>query len=531
MSSSPPGQISTPSSNFKSILDAALNQALSGYKKKTGKKLLDHPLATDLQRCDSVAAVLEVLQGQVSAFQQFKAGDQRLMKWISPVVDVLYTFSGTLGGVAGLAFPPAGVIFTGIGVLLSVAKDVRASHDALVELFERIESFFKRLGVYTQISLTTEMAGVLVKIMTEVLSILSIATKEVKRKRARIYFRRFLGRTDIEDALKRLDGLIQEEVRMAIAQTMNDAKNANDNIDKMKWDQIEQLVRKWFSPPDPSTNHNIACEVYHNVPPTWFFRAGVFKDWMSDGSLLWVHGKPGSGKSILCSAIIRHIMTLRDAGRATLAYFYFDFRDEEKQNVRNFVTSLLVQFSAYSKPCCDIINRLYLAHGKGAQQPSNSALTDCLKKMLTIASQHPIFIIVDALDECPDSGMPTPREAVLNLVKSLVRLQLPNLHICVTSRPEIDIQTKLKPLAVNTISLHDESRQKFVIANYVSSVVSSDEQMKQWRDEDKKLVVEELSERAEVSMGVLSTRDSAARGPTRRTRDSRETTEDTGRNI
>jgi hypothetical protein len=61
---------------------------------------------------------------------------------------------------------------------------VRASHDALVELFERIESFFRRLALYTQISLTTEMAGVLVTIMSEVLSILSIATKEVKRKRA-----------------------------------------------------------------------------------------------------------------------------------------------------------------------------------------------------------------------------------------------------------------------------------------------------------------------------------------------------------
>jgi hypothetical protein len=61
---------------------------------------------------------------------------------------------------------------------------VTASHDALVELFERIENFFKRLGVYTQVSLTTEMAEVFVKIVAEVLSILSIATKEVKRKRA-----------------------------------------------------------------------------------------------------------------------------------------------------------------------------------------------------------------------------------------------------------------------------------------------------------------------------------------------------------
>jgi hypothetical protein len=60
---------------------------------------------------------------------------------------------------------------------------VKASHDALVELFERIEGFFGRLALYTQVSFTTQMAGVLVKIVTEVLCILSIATKEVKRKR------------------------------------------------------------------------------------------------------------------------------------------------------------------------------------------------------------------------------------------------------------------------------------------------------------------------------------------------------------
>ena len=65
-----------------------------------------------------------------------------------------------------------------------MAKDIRASHAAIVDLFERIEGFFKRLEVYTQISLTTKMAEVLVKIVIELLSILSIATKEVKRRRA-----------------------------------------------------------------------------------------------------------------------------------------------------------------------------------------------------------------------------------------------------------------------------------------------------------------------------------------------------------
>ncbi len=192
-------------------------------------------------------------------------------------------------------------------------------------------------------------------------------------------------------------------------------------------------------------------------------------------------------------------MSLRDAGLASLAFFYFDFRDKDKkQDFRNFVTSLLVQLSAYSRPCCKIISHLYSTHGKGTRQPSDDALTDCLREMLSVASQQPIYIIVDALDECPNaSGMPTPREVVLDLLEDLVGLYLPNLHICVTSRPEIDITKVLEPLSHSAVSLHDESGQMMDISDYVSSVVYADRKMRSWRDEEKKLVVEELSNKAD----------------------------------
>ncbi|KAH9170912.1 hypothetical protein EDB89DRAFT_2184737 [Lactarius sanguifluus] len=212
--SSPSQILVTPSLSFKSMLDTALAE----YKEKTGNDLLAHWLADELRTCGSVDAVLDVLRDQAKAFGQ--SGDQKLMKWIDPLVHVLYTFSGALGDGVGLAFPPARVIFTGIGVLLAAAKNVRASHGAIVDLFERIESFFKRLEVYTQISLTTKMMEVLVKIVIELLTILSVATKEVKRRRAKLFARKLLGRADIEDALKRLDSLIQEEVQMAIAQIL-----------------------------------------------------------------------------------------------------------------------------------------------------------------------------------------------------------------------------------------------------------------------------------------------------------------------
>jgi hypothetical protein len=93
--------------------------------------------------------------------------------------------------------------------------------------------------------------------------------------------------------------------------------------------------------------------------------------------------------------------------------------------------------------------------------------------------------------------MPTPREDVLDLIENLVGLHLPNLHICITSRPEIDIQTSLEPLTSLCVSLHNQSGQTKDIVDYVSSVVHSDKKMRRWRDDDKRLVIETLSERAD----------------------------------
>lgn len=112
--------------------------------------------------------------------------------------------------------------------------------------------------------------------------------------------------------------------------------------------------------------------------------------------------------------------------------------------------------------------------------------------------QVPIYLIIDALDECPnDSGIPSSREKVLGLVRELVKLRYSNLRLFVTSRPEFDIRTVLEPLAAHHLSLHDESGQKLDIDLYVSSVVHSDKRMKKWRDDDKAMVIQKLTEKAD----------------------------------
>jgi hypothetical protein len=120
--------------------------------------------------------------------------------------------------------------------------------------------------------------------------------------------------------------------------------------------------------------------------------------------------------------------------------------------------------------------------------------------MLKVSEELPIYLIIDAIDECPNTtGMLSSRDQVLALVERFVALNLPNLHLCVTSRPEADIRTSLEPLTStsNTISLHDESGQKKDIVEFVMSVVRTDKNMQKWREEDKELVIKTLSEKAD----------------------------------
>ena len=199
------------------------------------------------------------------------------------------------------------------------------------------------------------------------------------------------------------------------------------------------------------------------------------------------------------STIIQAIKAMCKAGEASMGYFDFDFRDTSKQHGRDLVTSLLFQLSALSDPHCEILSHLYAAHDCGATQPSDEDLTTCLKEMLALSVQCPIYIIIDALDESPDTfGIPCPREQVLQLVKELVELRLPELHICVTSRPESDIRDILGPLTPLSISLQDQSGQKEDIMDYVRSVVDSDSEriMRRWTKEEKDLVIETLSKQA-----------------------------------
>ena len=189
---------------------------------------------------------------------------------------------------------------------------------------------------------------------------------------------------------------------------------------------------------------------------------------------------------------------MRKSGLASLAFFYCDFREDQKKDLRSLLSSLLVQFCHQSDSCCDVLSNLYLEHGNGSRQPNDESLLKCLKEILKLPGQPPVYLIIDALDECPIiSSVSPPRDKVLMLVGELIDSQIPNLRICVTSRPETDIKAFLDPLTLCSISLHDEIGQMEDIESYIQFVVNTDRMMRRWNQADKQLVVNMLTEKAD----------------------------------
>ena len=200
---------------------------------------------------------------------------------------------------------------------------------------------------------------------------------------------------------------------------------------------------------------------------------------------------------LVSSAIIENIRTVQKSGLASLAFFYCDFRDDQKKDKRGLLSSLLVQLCEQSDAYSTILSDFYVAHRRGSQYASDDELLGCLKEMLKLPGQAAVYITIDALDECPmTTGLPSPREEVLEVVEELVNSQIPNLRICVTSRPEADIVPVLEPLAFRSVSLHCESGQVEDIAEYVRSVIHTNREMRRWKAADKQLVIDELIKKA-----------------------------------
>ena len=187
---------------------------------------------------------------------------------------------------------------------------------------------------------------------------------------------------------------------------------------------------------------------------------------------------------------------MRKTGLASLAFFYCDFREDRKKELRGLLSSFLVQLYHQSDSYFRILSKFYSDHDEGSRPPTDDALAGCLKDLLKHPGLAPVYLIVDALDECPKpSVVRSHRAEALSFIKELVTTEIPNLRVCVTSRPEPDIKNVLDPLIFRSISLHNERGQKRDIEDYIKSVINM-RTTKRWKEEHKKLAIDVLTEKS-----------------------------------
>jgi len=273
--------MATSSSSFQPILDAAL----VNYRKQTKVDLTKHPSAEKLQNSSSLDDILQLVLERESSFNLYRDKHRKLIDSLRSIVQAVHAFSTISGEAAGLVcdqhgtffvfayphaslqtpFQPTKAIFVGIDVLLSVrvtllpmgplsaiyprqaAVGVGESYDTLSDLFERVSSFLTRFRVYTEkIQPSPTMSNVMVKVTTEVLNVLALATKHINQGRfskppitcwsslanrgIEKFIKKLLGERQVEATLQRLDRLTQEESLTTDARTLEVVHGLSDDL-------------------------------------------------------------------------------------------------------------------------------------------------------------------------------------------------------------------------------------------------------------------------------------------------------------
>jgi Cdc6-like AAA superfamily ATPase len=300
------------------------------------------------------------------------------------------------------------------------------------------------------------------------------------------YLKHLTGKDDelqsIQDQLKQLE---PKETLYAAIETLKVSISTNDALQKMVLNREDDKVLSWLSSNTSQKNHGMARKKHEPTTGNWFLQSETFMKWSNaTKSSLWLYGKAGSGKTILCSTIIDHIIEKlgSTSNGAQCAYFYFDFQTKWKDD--DMLRSIIAQLCAGKNNVPRELHHLYQQCCNGQQQPRKASLLEILS-LLTISSRN--FIVVDALDECMASA---GRADLLETIEEMVKGSK-HLNVLVTSRKERDIEKKLKILFEYNIAL-EENVIDSDIALHIQEALKNDTELSSWDPDSKKDIEQTL---------------------------------------
>ncbi len=293
--------------------------------------------------------------------------------------------------------------------------------------------------------------------------------------------------SELRDNLSTAIDVLQLKDNKMIQEDIADVKLL---LNLLRTNQISENICSWLKAPDATVSHNVACAKRHSSTGAWFVRSSRFETWLTEGnSFLWLNGFAGSGKSVLASTAIQFAFRHRRSDPSIgIAFFYFTFNDESKQDESAMLRALLVQLSGQLRDGHSDLARLHDSFKSGI--PPSSVLADYLWRL--IQRFHHVYIILDALDEVPPNKA---REDVLDRIEMMQNWSFTGLHFLVTSRDLPDIRRSLGFSSDQEVKMRnagiDEDIEKFI-----SSRLRDDRRLKKWLPYRGK-IEETLAERAQ----------------------------------
>ncbi|KAF8528253.1 hypothetical protein JB92DRAFT_3093085, partial [Gautieria morchelliformis] len=288
---------------------------------------------------------------------------------------------------------------------------------------------------------------------------------------------------------KTLDNLQRFEHQLDKALSVDRTRLALEADDN----QRRKDIYKWLAAPDYESKHFSSAGECEKGTGSWFLGGGSFHAWKSQPkSFLWLHGKAGAGKTILCSTIITDIShhCTSDPSLA-VAFFYFDFRSKDIEPpsvLRALIKQLSLKSTKTTATTFNYLAKLYSDKKNGQESPSLEELKSTLKSIIGTFEKN-VYIIFDALDECPDG------HRFLNLIKEIHGWNFDTLRLLATSRYEQDIEKTLRDLVSHEVSM-DEGLVDSDVRLYVSRALKDDNKFSKYSAEKKEEIETTLNDGA-----------------------------------
>ncbi|KAH0287348.1 hypothetical protein KCU62_g6027, partial [Aureobasidium sp. EXF-3399] len=284
-----------------------------------------------------------------------------------------------------------------------------------------------------------------------------------------------IGTESYEMALRLLDQTTAQTNSMAQITAQNQRI-----LDVQGSDEFRKIIA-WLGSPDPMTNHATARQRHESQTGTWLLKSSQYQSWKTGAvSHLWLYGKAGCGKTILCSTAIEDIRNTCEQDTDTCyAFFYFSFSDNRKQSDGDLLRSLVAQLG-WREPGLSMLRQAYEDSRRSPPGPAELELI----LLASIRSCKTVFLLVDALDECPVDD--ETRQGVLQRIGKLAQ-DSSNLKILATSREQDRIRKALQAMTFKPVSVATRDVDAD-IRIYLSNQLLSDSSLRELNPEMRTLI-------------------------------------------